>query len=111
VKKAGVDLEEQESKMHFAIHPGGPKLSIMWYGITKEQAHWSYEVLRGHGNMSSALPHIFNEIINGKILNQELKLLRWHFGPGLPGYWIAARKAVFFFTDIWCYKSIIKLLL
>jgi alkylresorcinol/alkylpyrone synthase len=85
--KADVDLEEQKSNMHFAIHPGGPKIIdyvVSEIGLLKEQARWSYEVLRLHGNMSSAtIPHVFNEIINDPTIKSGTKVVAMAFGPGL----------------------------
>jgi alkylresorcinol/alkylpyrone synthase len=95
-KKAGVDLEEQKAKMHFAIHPGGPKIIdyvIREIGVSKEQAHWSYEVLRGHGNMSSAtIPHIFNEITNDAAIKSGTKIVAMAFGPGLTATGLLLEK-------------------
>lgn len=95
-KKGGVDLEEQKSKMHFAIHPGGPKIIdyvVNEIGLLKEQAHWSYEVLRVHGNMSSAtIPHIFNEIINDPDIESGTKIVAMAFGPGLTATGLLLEK-------------------
>jgi alkylresorcinol/alkylpyrone synthase len=95
-KKGGVDLEEQKSKMHFAIHPGGPKIIdyvINEIGLLKEQARWSYEVLRVHGNMSSAtIPHIFNEIVNDKAIESGTKVVAMAFGPGLTATGLLLEK-------------------
>jgi predicted naringenin-chalcone synthase len=95
-KKGGVDLEEQKSKMHFAIHPGGPKIIdyvIDAVGLTKEQARWSYEILRCQGNMSSAtIPHIFNEIINDPTIESGTKVVAMAFGPGLTATGLLLEK-------------------
>lgn len=95
-KKGGVDLEEQKSKMHFAIHPGGPKIIdyvVNEIGLVKEQAHWSYEVLRVHGNMSSAtIPHIFNEIVNDQAIKSGTKVVAMAFGPGLTATGLLLEK-------------------
>jgi predicted naringenin-chalcone synthase len=95
-KKGGVDLEEQKSKMHFAIHPGGPKIIdyvVGEIGLLKEQARWSYEVLRLHGNMSSAtIPHIFNEIINDPAIESGTKVVAMAFGPGLTATGLLLEK-------------------
>jgi alkylresorcinol/alkylpyrone synthase len=94
--KADVNLEEQKSKMHFAIHPGGPKIIdyvVEAVGLLKEQARWSYEVLRGHGNMSSAtIPHIFNEIINDPNIKSGTKVVAMAFGPGLTATGLLLEK-------------------
>lgn len=94
--KADVDLEEQKSKMHFAIHPGGPKIIdyvISEIGLLKEQARWSYEVLRLHGNMSSAtIPHVFNEIVNDPNIISGTKVVAMAFGPGLTATGLLLEK-------------------
>ncbi|OYX85077.1 MAG: hypothetical protein B7Y83_06145 [Flavobacteriales bacterium 32-34-25] len=86
-EKCGVSLEEQRSKMYFAIHPGGPKIIdyvVNEIGISSEQARWSYEVLREHGNMSSAtIPYILGEIINDSTIKSGTKVVAMAFGPGL----------------------------
>ncbi|OCB77383.1 3-oxoacyl-[acyl-carrier-protein] synthase III C-terminal domain-containing protein [Flavobacterium crassostreae] len=85
--KANIDLEEHKYKMHFAIHPGGPKIIdyiVDEINVFKEQACWSYEVLRRQGNMSSAtIPHIFNEIVNDSKIESGTKIVALAFGPGL----------------------------
>lgn len=85
--KGGISLEEQKSKMHFAIHPGGPKIIdyvVNEIGLNKDQARWSYNVLFHQGNMSSAtIPHIFNEIINDPTIAAGTKVVAMAFGPGL----------------------------
>ena len=95
-KKANVDLEEQKANMHFAIHPGGPQITdyaVGEIGLSREQAHWSYEVLRGHGNMSSAtIPHIFNEIINDPNIHSGTKIVAMAFGPGLTATGLLLEK-------------------
>ena len=94
--KAGINLEEQKSKMHFAIHPGGPKIIdyvVSEIGLLKEQARWSFEVLRVHGNMSSAtIPHIFNEIVNDPAIKSGTKVVAMAFGPGLTATGLLLEK-------------------
>lgn len=95
-KKGHVDLEEEKFKMHFAIHPGGPKIIdyvVGEIGLLKEQARWSYEVLRLHGNMSSAtVPHIFNEIIKDLTIKSGTKVVAMAFGPGLTATGLLLEK-------------------
>ena len=95
-KKGNVDLEEQKAKMHFAIHPGGPKIIdyvVDAVGILKEQACWSYEILRRQGNMSSAtIPHIFNEIVNDPTIVSGTKIVAMAFGPGLTATGLLLEK-------------------
>lgn len=94
--KVDVDLEEQKSKMHFAIHPGGPKIIdyvVDAVGISKEQACWSYEILYREGNMSSStIPHIFNEIINDPNIVSGTKIVAMAFGPGLTATGLLLEK-------------------
>jgi alkylresorcinol/alkylpyrone synthase len=95
-KKGNIDLEEQKAKMHFAIHPGGPKIIdyvVDAVGISKEQALWSYEILRRQGNMSSAtIPHIFNEIVNDDSIVSGTKIVAMAFGPGLTATGLLLEK-------------------
>ncbi|MFV5689275.1 3-oxoacyl-[acyl-carrier-protein] synthase III C-terminal domain-containing protein [Flavobacterium sp. ZT3R25] len=95
-KKGGVDLEEQKANMHFAIHPGGPKIIdyvIDAVGLSKDQAIWSYEILRRLGNMSSAtIPHIFNEIVNDPNIKSGTKVVAMAFGPGLTATGLLLEK-------------------
>ena len=82
--------------MHFAIHPGGPKIIdyvVDAVGISKDQACWSYEILRQQGNMSSAtIPHIFNEIINDDNIVSGTKIVAMAFGPGLTATGLLLEK-------------------
>lgn len=86
-EKGGVNLEEQKSKMYFAIHPGGPKIIdyvVSEIGISNDQARWSYEVLLRYGNMSSAtIPYILDKIINDSTIEPGTKVVAMAFGPGL----------------------------
>jgi len=73
--------------MYFAIHPGGPKIIdyvVNELGIPEFQAHWSYDVLRNHGNMSSAtIPYILHNIVNDSAIQSGTKIIAMAFGPGL----------------------------
>ncbi|HTG65405.1 MAG TPA: 3-oxoacyl-[acyl-carrier-protein] synthase III C-terminal domain-containing protein [Flavobacterium sp.] len=95
-EKAGVNLEEQKSHMFFAIHPGGPKIIdyvVSELDILKAQARWSYEVLRIHGNMSSAtIPHVLNEILEDPTIKSGTKVLAMAFGPGLTATGLLLEK-------------------
>ncbi len=94
--KVNVNLEEEKEHMHFAIHPGGPKIIdyvVDAVGIDKEQARWSYDVLNRLGNMSSAtVPHIFNEIINDPTIKLGTKVVAMAFGPGLTATGLLLEK-------------------
>ena len=95
-KKVDIDLDKEKSKMHFAIHPGGPKIIdyvIDAIGLSKDQASWSYEILRRLGNMSSAtIPHIFNEIVNDPNIKSGTKVVAMAFGPGLTATGLLLEK-------------------
>jgi predicted naringenin-chalcone synthase len=95
-QKGNVDLEMQKSEMHFAIHPGGPKIIdyvVGELGLLQEQASWSYEVLKRHGNMSSAtIPHIFDKIINDPNIESGKKVVAMAFGPGLTATGLLLEK-------------------
>lgn len=86
-EKSGVNLDAEKHQMYFAIHPGGPKIIdyvVSEIGIPDYQAHWSYDVLRNHGNMSSAtIPYILNNIINDGSIQSGTKIIAMAFGPGL----------------------------
>ena len=73
------------SKVHFAIHPGGPKIIEQIARILKLedwQVEHSAKVLRSYGNMSSAtLPHIWQEM--QKDLKPGYEVISLAFGPGL----------------------------
>ncbi|MFV5695748.1 3-oxoacyl-[acyl-carrier-protein] synthase III C-terminal domain-containing protein [Flavobacterium sp. LB3P122] len=95
-KKGHVDLDEEKANMHFAIHPGGPKIIdyvIDAVGLSKDQGFWSYEILRRMGNMSSAtIPHIFNEIVNDPNIKSGTKVVAMAFGPGLTATGLLLEK-------------------
>lgn len=94
--KVGIDLEEEKANMHFAIHPGGPKIIdyvVAAVGISKDQARWSYDVLNRLGNMSSAtVPHIFSEIIDDATIAPGTKVVAMAFGPGLTATGLLLEK-------------------
>jgi alkylresorcinol/alkylpyrone synthase len=94
--KVDINLEEEKENMHFAIHPGGPKIIdyvVAAVGISKDQARWSYDVLNRLGNMSSAtVPHIFSEIINDPTIVPGTKVVAMAFGPGLTATGLLVEK-------------------
>jgi len=72
-------------KAYYAIHPGGPKIIDQLAKVLKlepwQVAH-SKEILRQHGNMSSAtLPHIWERMIREILEGSQVVSLA--FGPGL----------------------------
>ncbi len=95
-EKADLNFEQQRVNMHFAIHPGGPKIIdyvVDTLGIVKEQACWSYDILNRYGNMSSAtIPHILNEITNDSNIKSGTYILAIAFGPGLTATGLLLEK-------------------
>lgn len=95
-EKLQLNFDEIKSDICFAIHPGGPKIIdyvVEELGLTRDQAKWSYEILRRQGNMSSAtVPHIFNEIINDKSILSGTKVIGIAFGPGLTATGLLLEK-------------------
>ncbi|MBS1506964.1 MAG: type III polyketide synthase [Bacteroidetes bacterium] len=82
-------LEKKVSEVDFfAIHPGGKKILEVIeseLGLSKKQNHFSYEVLRKHGNMSSpTVIFVLNELLE-KLSEADHKktILSFAFGPGL----------------------------
>lgn len=94
--KIDINFDEQKTEMFFAIHPGGPKIIdyvVEELGLEREQAAWSYEILKRQGNMSSAtIPHIFNEIVNDSNISSKTKVIGIAFGPGLTATGLLMEK-------------------
>jgi predicted naringenin-chalcone synthase len=69
----------------YAIHPGGPRIidSVKEaLSLSEEQVYASREVLRLHGNMSSAtLPHVWANILRNPAGPEHVVSMA--FGPGL----------------------------
>ncbi len=86
-EEAGLDFEEEAPAAVFAIHPGGPTIierSALVLGLNPEQTFWSREVLRDHGNMSSAtLPHIWKNILEDPTIPNGTLIVSIGAGPGL----------------------------
>ena len=86
-KPLQLSLEDISSEAHFAVHPGGPKIldhveEILC--LRSEQIQVSREILRTHGNMSSAtLPHIWEKLVNDVKVPAGALILSLAFGPGL----------------------------
>lgn len=95
-EKIHLNFDDIKSEIIFAIHPGGPKIIdyvVEELGLNKDQAKWSYEILRQQGNMSSAtVPHILNEIIKEKNIDSGTKIIAIAFGPGLTATGLIAEK-------------------
>ena len=73
---------------HFAIHPGGRRILQtieQQLGISKEQNHFAYEVLRNCGNMSSptvlfVLKNLWEQLTSAQ---DGQRIISFAFGPGL----------------------------
>lgn len=69
----------------YAIHPGGPRIIDAVkeaLGLSEEQVYFSREVLKHHGNMSSAtLPHVWQMMLPE--LKAGTPVISMAFGPGL----------------------------
>jgi predicted naringenin-chalcone synthase len=86
LQQAGRGRSDMASAV-FAVHPGGPKIvdqvaSIL--ELTDAQVAFSRDVLREHGNMSSAtLPHIWERIVSAPSVSPGALVVNLAFGPGL----------------------------
>jgi predicted naringenin-chalcone synthase len=71
----------------FAVHPGGPKIidrTREVLELSEAQVRTSREVLRDHGNMSSAtLPHVWMRLIEDPRVPRGALVASLAFGPGL----------------------------
>ncbi|HET7502831.1 MAG TPA: 3-oxoacyl-[acyl-carrier-protein] synthase III C-terminal domain-containing protein [Kofleriaceae bacterium] len=71
----------------FAVHPGGPKILDRVREVLEldpAQVRTSCEVLRDHGNMSSAtLPHIWMRLLGDRRVPSGTLIPSLAFGPGL----------------------------
>jgi predicted naringenin-chalcone synthase len=86
-EEAGLDVNQDKQKAVFAVHPGGPRiieLAERILGLESEQVRISRDVLRDHGNMSSAtLPHIWQRIILDEKIEEGTVVVSLGAGPGL----------------------------
>jgi predicted naringenin-chalcone synthase len=75
----------RETGTLYAIHPGGPRIIDAVkeaLELSEEQVFFSKEILRRHGNMSSAtLPHIWSEMLTE--IPSGTRVVSMAFGPGL----------------------------
>jgi predicted naringenin-chalcone synthase len=82
--KSGLNPETQ---MIYAIHPGGPKIideMKVCLNLEQEMVKHSCEVLKNHGNMSSAtLPHVWEKILQDDTISDGTPIVSLAFGPGL----------------------------
>lgn len=77
----------REEIRSWLFHPGGIKILDFLgetFSLEREQCHWSYDVLREHGNMSSAtILFVLEKFLNEKRLEQGELALVLGIGPGL----------------------------
>jgi predicted naringenin-chalcone synthase len=94
--EAGLDSTTEKPNAVFAVHPGGPRiieLSQRILGLAPSQVRLSRQVLRDHGNMSSAtLPHIWQEILRDGNIPEGTLVVSLGAGPGLTLSGILFRK-------------------
>ena len=87
LRRAGIDFERERSRLHFAIHPGGPKIVEHiqeTLGLDDDQVVLSKTVFAENGNMSSAtVPHILKAILEEDAIPEGSRIVSLAFGPGL----------------------------
>jgi len=75
----------QSAKAVYAIHPGGPRIIDAVkeaLSLSEEQVYFSREILKRHGNMSSAtLPHVWRMMLPE--VAPGTPVISMAFGPGL----------------------------
>ncbi|MFV0446541.1 MAG: 3-oxoacyl-[acyl-carrier-protein] synthase III C-terminal domain-containing protein [Planctomycetaceae bacterium] len=85
--QADLDFEAEKSKVYCAVHPGGPKIIDFIrgaLGLSREQVHHSYRVLKDYGNMSSAtVPFLLHEVLHDGDIPEGTLIPAVAFGPGL----------------------------
>jgi predicted naringenin-chalcone synthase len=85
-RRAGLGLDAMK-RSTFAVHPGGPKIVDRVGAVlelTPPQVKTSLDVLREHGNMSSAtLPHIWMRMLADPSIPVGTLIPSLAFGPGL----------------------------
>jgi predicted naringenin-chalcone synthase len=85
-RRGGYTLEAIKHSA-FAVHPGGPKIIDRVRDVLElrdPQVAISREVLRDHGNMSSAtLPHVWARLIDDPRVASGTLVISLAFGPGL----------------------------
>jgi predicted naringenin-chalcone synthase len=85
--KCHISYESLVKDSLFAVHPGGPK--ILTYiqdllNLSDSQMHYSFEILKNFGNMSSAtLPHVWQKILEDSNVSDKIQIVSLAFGPGL----------------------------
>jgi predicted naringenin-chalcone synthase len=85
-RRGGFSLDAIKSSV-FAVHPGGPKIIDRVREVLElspAQVATSRDVLRDHGNMSSAtLPHIWMRMLGDPRVARGTLIASLAFGPGL----------------------------
>ena len=94
--QAGIDFEAEKHNLHYAVHPGGPKIIDhigQALGIESKKLDLSRKVLFENGNMSSAtIPHIWDEALRDPAIPQGARIISMAFGPGLTATGMVLRK-------------------
>ncbi len=95
-QNAGIDYEQQKSKLIFAVHPGGPKILDHirdTLAIRDDQIDYGRRVLKRFGNMSSAtVPHIWKDILEDSAIPAGSLVVSMAFGPGLTATGVVLEK-------------------
>jgi predicted naringenin-chalcone synthase len=85
-RRAGFGIDALKHSV-FAVHPGGPKIIDRFREVLEldpAQVRTSSEVLRDHGNMSSAtVPHIWMRMLADPRIPSGTLIPSLAFGPGL----------------------------
>jgi len=85
--RAGLATPRALNEAIFAVHPGGPSIIDRVAGILElaaPQVQTSRDVLRDHGNMSSAtLPHVWMRLLADRSIPAGTPIVSLAFGPGL----------------------------
>jgi predicted naringenin-chalcone synthase len=94
--RAGLDFERERGRLHFAIHPGGPKIVEHIQSelqLDDDQVAMSKNVFFENGNMSSAtVPHILKAIIEEPGIPTGAHVVAIGFGPGLTATGLVLEK-------------------
>lgn len=94
-ERAGLPPEQRRSAW-YALHPGGPRILdelAEALELRPAQLATSRDVLREHGNMSSAtLPHIWERLLAAPEVTSAQPIVSLAFGPGLTVCGAVLRK-------------------
>ncbi len=80
--------EKQASDIdYWLFHPGGIKILEFLretFSLSREQCHWSYDILRDHGNLSSAtILYVVDAFLREEVMEPGQSALIMGIGPGL----------------------------